>query len=115
MPRPLATRLKALCLLLILMGSGGGLPSLDVVLYHWARAGQMPPPVHIEAQTTNCHAEQCTLALTSLLSEVTVPPFTRLAIVGHSLTVAAAPIAPAVRDQKSLDLPRSRAPPRPIS
>ena len=64
--------IRALLMLVLLLQGGVGFSAMDALLFH-QRGATMPAPVHVEAQTTLCHAEHCLLSSPGLLSRVSQP------------------------------------------
>ena len=60
MPRRWLRALKATLLTAVILSGGGGMPLLDVVLYHGLAASRISQP-HVEPAGADCHGEHCRL------------------------------------------------------
>jgi hypothetical protein len=109
MPRRWLRTVKAAVLAAAILGGGGGMPLLDVVLYHGLAPARSSQP-HFEPSGAHCHAELCRLDFKAPYStqaesldlrvQAMTTPFRELAF---------APRAPRPADPELL--PHPRAPP----
>ena len=101
-------------MLVLLLQGGVGFSAMDALLFH-QRGAAMPAPVHVEAQTTLCHAEHCLLSSPGLLSRVSQPGQTslRIALPQFQPVTLLPPAAPAAYRPERLARPR--APPTRLS
>jgi hypothetical protein len=99
---------KAVVLAAVVLGGGGGMPLLDVTLYH-GLAPSRSPQSHLEPSGAHCHAERCRLDSKAPLTTQAQSLDLRIQLVTTPFRAPAlAPLAPRAAQ---VDLPHSRAPP----
>jgi len=107
-------RLKAALLAAVMLGGGGGMPALDVALYHGTRGTDLFQTHFESSGKPHSHGDVCVLS--SILPSSPQVPSPGLGIVLGSLSFgqAAFPV-PTERSAISGILPQSRAPPSPLA
>ncbi len=109
MPRRWLRALKAAALVAVIASGGGGMPVLDVVLYHGLAPSRSTQP-HFEPAGAHCHGELCRLDSRFPYSTQAVSP-------GPGIPIVTAPfrelaLLPSVPHPANLELlPHPRAPP----
>lgn len=110
MPRSRLPRLKVPVLVALLASGGGGMPVLDIVLFHaHARAPSSTP--HFEAGASpHAHGDRCTLGTALLHTPIPVRLGLVIPVVGSSFRHP--PLPPDLAPTTDLGLlPQPRAPP----
>jgi hypothetical protein len=107
-------RLQAALLAAVIVGAGGGMPVLDVALYHGTTATD-PFQTHFESSgIPHSHGDVCVLS--SILPSCPQVPSLDLGIVVGPLSFRQAAFpAPTARSAPTGILPRPRAPPSPLA
>ena len=110
----LVPRLQAALLAAVIFGGGGGMPAMDVALYHRSAATH-PFQSHFESSgMPHSHGDVC--GLSSSLPSYSQVPFLDLGIVVGPLVFRQATLpAPRARSVPSGILPQPRAPPSPLA
>jgi hypothetical protein len=109
MPRRWPRAVKAIVLAAVILSGGGGMPLLDVILYHGLAPSRSSQP-HVEPAGADCHGEQCRLDARFPSSTQAEPLDLRIQLV----TAPSRELAPALRAPRAADLellPHPRAPP----
>ena len=110
MPRRWLRVVKATILAALILSGGGGMPLLDVILYH-GLAPERSTESHFEPSGAHCHTELCRLDSKFPYSTQAESLDLRIRVVPASFReLALAPLAP--RPANPELLPHPRAPPR---
>ena len=107
MPASWLRAVKATVLAAVILSGGGGMPLLDVLLYHGLAPARSSQP-HFEPSGTHCHAELCKLDSGSPYSTQAESLDLRIRLVSTSFhELALVPLAPRPADAELLPLPRA--------
>jgi hypothetical protein len=111
MAHPRSSRLSAILLLVVFLGAGSSLPSLDALLYHEHGPDRMAGLAHVEpAGGCTSHAEHCTLGLTAPGSSAWRAPFLP-APIRTAERAEPTPTSERLSAHRTAPRPSSRAPP----
>jgi hypothetical protein len=109
MPRRWLRAVKATVLAVVILSGGGGMPLLDVILYHGLAPSRSSQP-HVEPAGADCHGEHCRLDARFPSSTQAESLDLRIQLVTTPFREPA-PAAPAPRAANPELLPHPRAPP----